>query len=178
MDPATVRKGRITLVAAVVLVLAAMLNVSASAAPASEAHLATLTAGGVSSLSYSPKPFYDDQLAIEVQFTTTGRVGPGRKYYVTFVIYGRHERACVHTSISSHPELGGKYSSRQIIKGAPGRTYKVTLIADLPLVAFEDSYYCPGSATLEVGTMRIQDDTPIRETKTLRQLKFRVLRAP
>ena len=138
-------------------------------ADGSSAQDTRLAAEGVSSLGYGPKPFYDDRSRMRVTFTTTGRAGQNREYYVLLTIDGPDTSNCADLAGSTVPFL-----NPVTVLGAPGRTYAVWLTAS-PIVF--NGYFCRGRATLWVGTNTIE--YPSRAAnRVLRKTQFRILRAP
>jgi hypothetical protein len=119
---------------------------------------------GVSSLSYSPKPFSDDMHEMTVRFTTTGRAGGGREYIVyltTGIDY--HGSGC-------YPEWESMESP---MRGGVGKTYSVVL--DTDAVFDEDTFFCPGKAQLVVRTQYIEGGSGTLEPRLMRKLEFRIL---
>jgi hypothetical protein len=74
-------------------------------------------AEGVSSLTYAPKPFYDNRSRMKVRFTTTGRARPGFNYLVTLLVSGPSTGSsfgCDATVVSGKP---GSSVPRSAISG-------------------------------------------------------------
>lgn len=121
---------------------------------------------GVSSVSYSPKPLYNDLSYIRVRFTTTGRARPGWGYGVDLETKGP-AGGCAYVAASNTPLLGG---SRRVITGAPGTTYTVTLWAEVG-----GGFWCAGPAELWVGTRTLKHPGYMT---IYRKVWFRIFRAP
>jgi hypothetical protein len=124
------------------------------------------SAVGVSSLSYAPKPFYDDLSRMRVRFTTTGRAKPGTDYSVVLLIDGPDagpDASCQNLAVSF--DAATAVNPRRIV-GAPGKTYTVWLKATGGYSA--EPYFCHGRASLTVTAGK----------RDLRTIKFRILRAP
>lgn len=144
------------------ITIAATVLAAASASARDSASFAV----GVSSLSYAPKPFYDDLSRMRVRFTTTGRTKKGSYYSVILLISGPDagpSAGCLNLGVSDDPATAVR---PQRILGAPGRTYTVWLKATGGLSA--EPYFCHGRAELTVSAGK----------SDLRTLKFRILRAP
>lgn len=123
---------------------------------------------GVSSLSYSPKPFYNDLSYMKVRLTTVGRAALGREYVVTLISGGKHAGECASAAVSDEPRLGG---SRKRITGSAGGTYTVWLRA----IELDGGFFCAGPAYLIIDTEQINST---KGARVLRKLTFRILRAP
>jgi hypothetical protein len=122
---------------------------------------------GVSSLTYAPKPFYDDLSRMRVRFTTTGTARPGSYYSLSLLISGPDagpNARCLNLAVSGDRLFDTRPSRR--IRGAPGRTYTVWLTAARGYST--EPYFCHGRAELTVSAGK----------RDLRTLKFRILRAP
>jgi hypothetical protein len=131
---------------------------------------------GVSSLSYAPKPVYDDLRRMRVRFTTTGRAGPGREYLVSLFIEGPDAAAGMRASTCDNyidSYFPGNSTVKGHILGAPGHTYTVWLIASQGW----GGYFCHGRAELAIYTNSIRHPS-LKRIRTWRTAKFRILRAP
>lgn len=149
-----------------VLVGASLAAIAVLTAGSASARDAASSAVGVSSLSYAPKPFYDDLSRMRVRFTTTGRAKPGTYYYVDLLINGPDagpDASCLNLAVSDQAYTA---VNPHRIPGAPGKTYTVWLKATGGLSS--EPYFCHGRAELSVSAGK----------RDLRTLKFRILRAP
>jgi hypothetical protein len=139
---------------------------------------ARVSAEGVSSLSYAPKPFYDDLSGMRVRFTTTGRARPGWQYVVSLIILGpdaQPENRCTSVLISSLPTDVIRPFHR--VLGGTGKTNTVVFRADTfaPL----SNYFCHGRATVRVYTAAIHKPKKgPSSSRAMRSLSFRILHAP
>ena len=154
--------------------LAAVVSVPASGSPERGS---TVAKEGVSSLSYAPKPFYDDLSRMRVRFTTTGRAGPGRHYIVSLLIvgpdaFGGASNGCAYLASSKGLPRGVRPVR---ILGAPGRTYVVWLHAGAGIGS--TGYFCHGRANLRVRTNSIRNPSQAKLREFL-GLDFRVRPAP
>jgi hypothetical protein len=119
---------------------------------------------GVSALSYSPQPFYNDRLVMHVTFTTTGPAGPGREYLAWLFTGGK----------SCHLEAASDETGPPI-HGAAGETYTVYLS---PNNFFDDARFCAGPAVLKVWSER--EDFSARDgprRRVFRELTFQIFEA-
>jgi hypothetical protein len=150
-------------------VTAVVVGVLASGFPsdAARSERAEISAEGISSLTYAPKPFVDTSSRMRVDFTTTGRARPGHYYDVyVFIDAPDDARNCVSLGVPS-----GAGIARRIV-GGPGESYTVWLAG----VRARPADFCHGKAELAVISR------PISRTSTrvrvLRAISFRVLHAP
>ena len=126
--------------------------------------------GGVSRLSYRPKPFYSDLRTMTVQFTTTGSAGRGCEYFVVLEAISTRDDDCAYVAI--HPD--DNKAAR--ILGGPGKKYKVGLNAEKSHLGLYD-YFVPATTVSAFGTTSIRH--PSRKTlRWQRTLQFRIFRAP
>jgi hypothetical protein len=119
------------------LAVAATALVLAMLAASTQSAVSGATTEGVSSLSYAPKPFYDDLSRMRVRFTTTGRAGPGREYDVILFILGPEALgSCDYSAPCCSSTAWSKLRSDTLrpvrVLGQPGRTYTVWLRAQRP----------------------------------------------
>lgn len=121
-------------------------------------------AEGVSTLSYTPKPFTAGLSRMSVRFTTTGRARPGYYYDVYLFIDARDDRGCVSLGVSDRAD-----SDR--ILGAPNQTYTVLLMG----IKRPPGPFCHGHAEVTVVSTSITPSS--KRTRVLRTISFRVLRA-
>lgn len=128
------------------------------------------TSEGVSSLTYAPKPFYDNLSRMKVRFATTARARPGFEYVVTLLVSGPSTGSwfqCDETAVSGEP---GTSLPPSAIHGAPGRTYVVWLLAGRK----DGGHFCRGRASLSVVSASASRPSSNRR---LRTLAFRILPA-
>ena len=92
---------------------------------------------GVSSLDYSPKPFWQDMSRMRVRFTTTGPAGP-RRQYVVWLFAGQS-----HPHQQCNPE-----SATWDILGGVGKTVEVVLDAE---EFYENARFCSGERSSSCG---------------------------
>jgi hypothetical protein len=126
---------------------------------------------GVASLTYAPKPFYDDLSRMKVRFTTTGRARSAFEYVVVLFITGigtGSSSECDANVISGVP---GSSAPSSRIHGAPGQTYTVWLLAGKN----DGGVFCPGRASLNVVSTSATRPSSNRDLRTLR---FEILRRP
>lgn len=149
---------------------ALLVTATATAAVRTSSSETAAVSEGVTSLTYAPKPFYDDLPRMRIRFTTTGRARPGSEYVVVLFISGANTGSmfdCDDTVISTVP--GSAIPQRRIL-GAPGRRYGVWLLADR---AF-GRHFCLGRARLSVSSTSLSRPSSNRDLRTIR---FRVLHA-
>jgi hypothetical protein len=103
--------------------------------------------GGVFVVTYAPTKLTSALSQIRVRFTTTGRAQSGWEYYVYLLIERPKSKKtrCANRAASWVPSMVRRV---QHISGVAGKTYTVWLRAAKPL----GGHFCPGRATLEVGT--------------------------
>ena len=131
--------------ARVLLAVAAAL-LSAAAPSVGSLARSAVSAEGVSSLSYAPKPFYDDLSRMRVRFMTNGHARPGLEYRVVLLISGPDTSSLNCQSLAFSTLSDSVVGPVQRILGAPGKTYTVSLRAAGPL----RKYFCHGRAELSV----------------------------
>ena len=115
---------------AVVGFVAAVVSVGATGSPAI---VSTVAKEGVSSLSYAPKPFYDDLSRMRVRLKTTGRARRGYHYVVLLTIRGpdalNHPTGDPGCAYGAGSTVKGSYVPHDRVLGAPGKTYTIWLKA-------------------------------------------------
>jgi len=138
--------------------------------------LPTQASPGVSSLSYSPRPYYKDMTKMRVRFTTTNPVPPNRAYTVSLFTGLSHR-----DGTPCYPEFAYPYDYNDPpLRGGVGKTVSVTLVTDAPETVREedidkvgpnDTHACTGRARLVV-----RYETP-QGSRVMRRLSFRILPA-
>lgn len=152
----------LSVTAVVVAVLA-----SGTSSDAARSERAEVSAEGISSLSYAPKPFLDTSSRMRVDFTTTGRARPGHYYDVyVFIDASADASNCVSLGVTS-----GSGIARRIV-GSPGQSYTVWLAG----LKDPRADFCPGKAELSVISRPISRTST--KVRVLRTISFRVLHAP
>ena len=149
-------------------VTAVVVGVLASGFPseAARSERAEVSAEGISSLTYAPKPFVDTSSRMRVEFTTTGRARPGHYYDVyVFIDAPDDARNCVRLGVPSAAGI-----ARRIV-GGPGESYTVWLAGVRARADF-----CRGKAELAVISRPISRTST--QVRVLRAISFRVLHAP
>lgn len=127
---------------------------------------AELSAEGVSSLSYAPKPFTDTLSRMRVDFTTTGPARPGHFYDVyVFVKRPDDEGGCVSLGVSN-----GTRNARRIL-GGTNQSHRVWLAG----IRASPTDFCSGKAELTVISRPIRHAS--KDVRVLRTISFRILRA-
>ena len=71
---------------------------------------------GVSSLSYSPKPYRRDMDKLRVRFTATGLAGPGREYWVRlFTGLDKRDDDCHREFVASKTVPGARVKKTYVV---------------------------------------------------------------
>ena len=112
--------------------------------------------GGISSLSYTPDPVYDDDPYITVRFTTSARARPGYHYVVWFTSWNWGAYGCVRDASSDDPLSGGSRRTRML--GGIDKTHVVRLRPlewDSTGTRRVDGDWCSGDGTISVALDRI-----------------------
>jgi len=134
---------------------------------------------GVSRITVSPLPFYEDVTRMVVRVTTTGPAGPNRNYevYVTGDVPMSIQKR-EHCTLSN----GGGY---HLFRGGVGVTTTKVLTPDTSgileegptgLVTTPTDHFCPAAAQIVVVSI-LRNDKPIgKHTRVLFRYHFRILR--